>query len=93
MNFGLVKTFDHLPRPHSIELPFYCGYVLRIPDLRIEKDLPKREALTRLVSLRNQCLLAIADLMPYYVLKSGDDIQIRTLARGVTRLKFLQLYC
>jgi hypothetical protein len=52
-----------LPRPHSIALPFYCGYAPRIPELRGEKDLPKKEALTRLVSLRNQCLLAIADLM------------------------------
>jgi hypothetical protein len=27
MNFGLVKTFDHLPRPHSIKCRFHCGYV------------------------------------------------------------------
>jgi len=53
-----------LPDPHAIKFPFYCGYVPRIPELRVEKDPPKKEALTRLVSLTNQCLLAITDLMP-----------------------------
>ena len=36
------------------QLPFHCGYVPRTPDLKGEKDLPKKEALTRLVSLNGE---------------------------------------
>jgi hypothetical protein len=41
MNFGLVKTFDLLPRPHSIEIRFHCGYVSRIADQTAESNPPK----------------------------------------------------
>jgi hypothetical protein len=58
------RVSDSLPDPHTLKFPFLCGYAPLIPDLRIEKDPPKKEALTRLVSLRNQYLLAITDLIP-----------------------------
>jgi hypothetical protein len=64
MKIGLVKTFDQLPRPHSIKSPFQCGYVPLIPDLRGEKDLTKKQDFRRMVSLTNRYLLDIPDLIP-----------------------------
>jgi len=55
---------DTLQDPHTSKFPFLCGCAPRIPDLRIEKDLPKKEAFKKMVYLPNQYLLAIADLIP-----------------------------